>query len=168
MDQTAVTTRRFRTRTARWTVTPTQAVKIADALGMQDGRQECRTARTPSTTWRAGHPQVVQRPARADPPYTHGQPTFQRSYPERFPAVRGGLLGSEGQALGGIEQTQDEAAAGHGRRTPVRLRRRGGPSRWRRGAEGRAGRFDVSCPWTATCQSRGAGRARRAEELKAK
>ncbi|MFL0562458.1 peptidoglycan D,D-transpeptidase FtsI family protein [Kocuria rhizophila] len=117
VDQTAVTDVAVPNKDGTVeTVTPTQAVyKIADALGMKDSdvKNALDGDKTFNYVARGVTPEQYNALRELNLPYIYGQPTFQRSYPNG--SLGGsvvGFLGGEGQALGGIEQTQDELLRG--------------------------------------------------------
>lgn len=98
------------------TVTPAQAVyELADVLGMSD--VEVKNALDGEKQFnyvaRGVTPEQYGKIKDLNLPYIYAQPTFQRSYPNG--SVGGaavGFLGGDGQALGGIEQTQDALLRG--------------------------------------------------------
>ncbi|MDO5366463.1 penicillin-binding protein 2 [Kocuria sp.] len=117
VDQTAVAEfTRVKDDQSTEQVTPTQAVyDIADALGLPD--TEVKNALDGDKTFnyvaRGVTPEQYGKIQDLNLPYVFGQPTFQRSYPNG--AVGGsivGFLGGDNEALGGIEQTQDEQLRG--------------------------------------------------------
>ena len=117
VDQTAVATVSVPKKDgSAETVTPTQAVyRIADTLGMKD--TEVKDALDGDKTFnyvaRGVTPEQYNALREMNLPYIYGQPTFQRSYPDG--ALGGsvvGFLGGDSEALGGIEQTQDELLRG--------------------------------------------------------
>lgn len=117
VDQTAVAEfTRVKDDQSTEQVTPTQAVyDIADALSLPD--TEVKNALDGDKTFnyvaRGVTPEQYGKIQDLNLPYVYGQPTFQRSYPNG--AVGGsivGFLGGDNEALGGIEQTQDEQLRG--------------------------------------------------------
>ncbi len=117
VDQTAVAAfTRVNDDQSTEQVTPTQAVyEIADALSLPD--TEVKNALDGDKTFnyvaRGVTPEQYGKIQDLNLPYVFGQPTFQRSYPNG--AVGGsivGFLGGDNEALGGIEQTQDDKLRG--------------------------------------------------------
>ncbi|WP_315278582.1 penicillin-binding protein 2 [Kocuria carniphila] len=117
VDQTAVAAyTRVKEDQSSEEVTPTQAVyEIADALSLPDS--EVKNALDGDKTFnyvaRGVTPEQYGKIQDLNLPYVFGQPTFQRSYPNG--AVGGsivGFLGGDNEALGGIEQTQDDKLRG--------------------------------------------------------
>ncbi|RLZ02594.1 peptidoglycan glycosyltransferase [Kocuria tytonicola] len=117
VDQTAVTEVTVPGKDgSSQTVTPTQAVyKIADALGMKDAdvKKALDGGKTFTYVARGVTPEQYNALRELNLPYIYGQPTFQRSYPDGSLAGSVvGFLGGDAEALGGIEQTQDELLRG--------------------------------------------------------
>lgn len=117
VDQTAVAEfTRVKDDQSTEQVTPTRAVyDIADALSLPD--TEVKNALDGDKTFnyiaRGVTPEQYGKIQDLNLPYVFGQPTFQRSYPNG--AVGGsvvGFLGGDNEALGGVEQTQDEQLRG--------------------------------------------------------
>ena len=117
VDQTAVAEfTRVKDDQSTEQVTPTQAVyDIADALSLPDTEVKNALDGDKSFNYvaRGVTPEQYGKIQDLNLPYVFGQPTFQRSYPNG--AVGGsivGFLGGDNEALGGIEQTQDEQLRG--------------------------------------------------------
>ena len=117
VDQTAVAEfTRVKDDQSTEQVTPTQAVyDIADALSLPDTEVKNALDGDKSFNYvaRGVTPEQYGKIQDLNLPYVFGQPTFQRSYPNG--AVGGsivGFLSGDNEALGGIEQTQDEQLRG--------------------------------------------------------